>query len=183
MAIFSLDSLSSKSFSFPCRSWNRKTMKLSHISHVETLRTNKQGMQWMLGFSTKTSVYIPQWLCPRAFQSLQSAPVPELSWLTENAPWTSGRRDPSTESLHSHSSAKRRNNMIKVNSQNINKNSKYLSSSRFNFLILSINDVLHKLDVICPHSHLGFFYVWCVWKSKISNIHEWIHAFVDCFLH
>ena len=44
--------------------------------------------------------------------------------------------------------------MIKVNSQNINKNSKYLSSSRFNFLILSINDVLHKLDVICPHSHL-----------------------------
>ena len=35
-----------------------------------------------------------------------------------------------------------------------------LIGSRVNLLVFSINDVFDKLDVICPHSHLGLLFVW-----------------------
>ena len=34
----------------------------------------------------------------------------------------------------------------------------YLSKSSVNLQVLGINDILDKLDVICPHSHPGIFY-------------------------
>ena len=36
----------------------------------------------------------------------------------------------------------------------------HLIGSRVNLLVFSINDVFDKLDVICPHSHLGLLFVW-----------------------
>lgn len=36
----------------------------------------------------------------------------------------------------------------------------HLIGSRVNLLVFSINDVFDKLDVICPHSHLGLLLGW-----------------------